>query len=276
MEYTVSSWGIEPPDFRTHLNYLSCVESLADSLSITLSQDFRSSLTESKKLQKKLTLIKLTKKAIEGELATVNANNEYAELCVSWISVKAYYLFFNLIQILSYLMEGQETSLSQTHNGNRKWLKDAISDGRLVFNNRIFNKIFNSGKIFTKTVRVGSNLKISNVEIVPRIISVLKKIVDYQIQQLVYDKKIKSFRTKDAKALKADYLENETVNLCEFFYWYRIKANYRDLEFLNHDISTSSYVEYYKKYYSLIMKFYVAFEDQINKLSAQRIGKAIL
>ena len=276
MDYIVSTGSFDPPDFRTHLNYLSCVELLSNSLSIELTQHFQNSINESKYLQKKITLVNLTKNAIDGELATINSNNEYAELCVSWISVKSYYLFFNLIQILSYLVDGNENCLKQRHNENRQWLKNVISNNNLVFSNQAFNKILSSSKISASKSQAGQNLKISNIEIVPRIIQILKKMVDYQLQQLAYDKKIKNFRTNEARKIKSDFLEKESVNLCEFFYWYRIKANYRDLEFLNHEIPTSSYVEYYSKYFNLTMNFYKAFSEQINKLSNIRLGKSLL
>jgi len=173
-------------------------------------------------------------------------------------------------------MDGNESCLKQTHNENRRWLKKAISESKLIFNSHVFNKILSSSKVTARKFHAGENLKISNVEIVPRIIQVLKKMVDYQIQQLVYDKKIKNFRTNESKKIKADFLEKESVSLCEFFYWYRIKANYRDLEFLNHEIPTSSYVEYYGKYYNLTMNFYNALKDQINVLSKIRFAKEIL
>lgn len=276
MEYTVSAGGIEPPDFRTHLNYLTCVELLSRSLSIDLGRIIQKQITESKLLNKKLTLVRLTKEAIDGELKTIKSNNEYAELCVSWISVKSYYLFFNLVQILSYLLDGNESCLKQTHNENRKWLKGAISKNEIIFDSEVFNKILSSSKVTTRKFRAGENLKIANVDIVPRIIQVLKKMVNYQIQQLVFEKKIKNFRSKESKKMRVDFLETETVCLCEFFYWYRIKANYRDLEFLNHEIPTSSYVEYYEKYYSLTMNFYNALRDKINFLSKIRLGKELL
>ncbi len=276
MEYIVSTGGVEPPDFRTHLNYLSCIESLSNSLILTLGNKYQNRMNESKFLNKKLTLVRLTKEAIDGELNTIKGNNEYAELCVSWISVKSYYLFFNLVQILSYLMDGNELCLKQTHNENRKWLKNAILKNEIIFDSGVFNKILSSSKVTARKFCAGENLKKSNVDIVPRIIQVLKKMVDYQIQQLVFEKKIKNFRSNESKRIKSDFLEKETVCLCEFFYWYRIKANYRDLEFLNHEIPASSYVEYYDKYYKLTMNFYSALIDKINYLSNIRFGKKLL
>ena len=66
------------------------------------------------------------------------------------------------------------------------------------------------------------------------------------------------------------------MNLCEFFYWYRIKANYRDLEFLNKDISGYKFSEFYRNYFELTLTFFNTFKNLINALAKIRLGKIIL
>lgn len=88
-----------PPDFITHLNYVSCLNALSQGISISCSLSIKNKIYESKLLKKKTNLIKLTLKSINGEYKAIRESPDFAELCVSWISVKAYYLIFNLLLI---------------------------------------------------------------------------------------------------------------------------------------------------------------------------------
>jgi len=62
----------------------------------------------------------------------------------------------------------------------------------------------------------------------------------------------------------------------EFFYWYRIKSNYRDLEFLDKDIDDGQFKDFYKNYFKLTISFYEALKKMINNLSKMRLSKEIL
>jgi hypothetical protein len=109
-----------------------------------------------------------------------------------------------------------------------------------------------------------------------RIVQILKKLVCYKLEELQRDEKIKNFRTKKAKEGKKKFLNENTVNIFEFFYWYRIKANYRDLEFLNKDIGSDKFKEFYKNYYELTLTYLNAFKQLINQLAMVRLGRSIL
>ncbi len=62
----------------------------------------------------------------------------------------------------------------------------------------------------------------------------------------------------EIERLKKEFLENNTVSIYEFFYWYRIKSNYRDLEFLDKDIDDRQFRDFYKNYFELTVSFYEA------------------
>ncbi len=94
-----------PPDFRTHANYVEFMKKLSSRVGIECARKISSRIPKSKKVDKKLGLIKLTLQSIDGEYKTIRKNPEFAELCVSWISVKTYYLLFNLCLIADYLLD---------------------------------------------------------------------------------------------------------------------------------------------------------------------------
>ena len=90
------------------------------------------------------------------------------------------------------------------------------------------------------------------------------------------EERIEDFKKKLSKQKRDKFFELESVLAYEFFYWYRIKANYRDLEFLNQEIGVSDFYSFYKNYYELTNSFYNAFVNLINKLAKERIGDILI
>ena len=214
-----------PPDFSTHLNYVSYMNTLSKNVNLSCNLSIKNRIKESKILKKKINLLKLTLNSIKGEYQTIQKNPDYAEVCVSWISVKSYYLIFNLMLILNYLIAGQEISFDSTHKELIRKFKECIKREEFSFNKRIFNTSFKCSKIMNFKIKQGANIKILNIDSAERLIQILKKIVKYKFEDFQRKEKIKNFRSKKNKQKKKEFLKNNTVNIWEFFYWYRIKAN---------------------------------------------------
>jgi len=266
-----------PPDFMTHFNYVDCLNTISTRLNTECKLDIKNKIEkESKFLKKKLTLIKLIKRNLDEEYKTIEQNSEFAEVCVPWVAVKAYYLIFNLLLILDYLVSSQESSFNSTHDELLKKFKTRLEQKEIVFNKKIFNTNFQCSKIVNLKVKSGANLKIVGVNLGERVLQILKKLISYKIENFQRKERIKNFRSKKDREKKNQFLENNTVNICEFFYWYRIKSNYRDLEFLDKDISEKQFSEFYKNYYDLTNKFYTDLRNPINDLSKKRLSKEIL
>lgn len=265
-----------PPDFLTHLNYVSCLNDVSKNISISTNLSLKSKLKENKALNKKITLIKLTLESIDGEMKTIVKNPEYAELCVSWISVKSYYLIYNMMLIVDFLISGNEFSLNSGHieimNRFKKYLERKI----LLFCFDIFNINHDCSAILKLNFVPGTNIKINNPNLQDRCSQILKKLLDYKLDNLKRSDHLKNFRSNHAKEIKERYIKSETINLLEFFYWYRIKANYRDLEFLNKDLTSDKFEDFYQNYFELTGNFYKALRDLINSLSMVRFNKEIL
>ena len=109
-----------------------------------------------------------------------------------------------------------------------------------------------------------------------RIKGILKKLCLYKFQSYCRERKIREFRTNKDKEKRKWFFDNNKISLFEFFYWYRIKTNYRDLSFLDQEIHSREIVQFYENYYLLTMNFYVALKDLINELSKKRLGEKIL
>lgn len=154
--------------------------------------------------------------------------------------------------------------------------KERIERGEISFNKDIFNNNFQCSKIINLRVKSGANIKIIGFDLTERAVQVLKKLVYYKLEDFQREERIKNFRSKKNRQKKKEFLENNTVNIYEFFYWYRIKANYRDLEFLNKDISSYKFSDFYRNYFELTFTFFSVLKKLINDLAKIRLGKTVL
>ena len=265
-----------PPDFTTHFNYVVCLNAVSNKLAAESKSNIKNKIKESKFIHKKLNLIKLIKKNLEEEAKIIEQNIAFAEVCVPWVAVKAYYLIFNLSLVLDFLISGQESSFRSSHEGLLEKFKGRISKGEIIFNNAIFNNNFQCSQIVDSKVKPGANLKILNVDLNERVMQILKKLIKYKLEDFQRKEKINNFRHKNNRQKRDIFLKNNTINLYEFFYWYRIKSNYRDLEFLDKDIKDTQFSDFYKNYFELTDKFYLVLKELINGTSKIRLNKEIL
>lgn len=265
-----------PPDFITHLNYVSCLNSLSKGLNLKSNFKSKNKIKESKNIKKKLNLIKLIKKNLEEEHRIILKNPDFSEISVPWIAVKAYYLLFNLFLIIRYLFSGDETSFNSPHYLILKDIKRYIREGKINFNKEIFNRIYGCLEIHSFKIIPGYNIRFIDVDEKRRFNQILKKLLLYKIEDLKRRRKIGDFRKRKNREILGEFMRTSDLNICEFFYWYRIKSNYRDLKFLDKDISSNQFSEFYKNYFELTFNFYKAFENLVNDLAERRLGKEIL
>jgi len=260
------------PDFSTHLNYVCCLNTISNGLKFQYNKNIREVINKSKYVQSKTTLVNITKRSLDSEYSTMQDNIEFAVVCVPWISVKAYYLIFTLYSLLFYLTDATEYYFTVSHKEFWKRLKDKLSNEELEFSVPDLNKCYDSATILSRKQSPGNNIRIRNVNNQNRCFQILKKLLIYKVEELQRQEKLKDFRSKKSKEIRDNYLAREKNNLCEFFYWYRIKANYRDMQFLDKKLSDEQFFSYYKNYYELTMNFYNAGVSLVNKLSQIRIG----
>ncbi len=221
-------------------------------------------------------LIRLTVESLRGEKTIIDTNDDFAELCVPWISVKSYYILFNQLLILEYLITANSGALFSGHKQMLHSFKRYLRNGDLEFNVPDFNVLHACQTIARLRLQSGANVRIGSANFRELHDFLLKKLVGYKLEDYKRENKIKNFRTKKARLQKADFLNKGDVALSEFFYWYRIKANYRDMEFVDTAIEDHQFADYYTNYYNITRTFYRCFKDLINDLSRIRFGQGIL
>jgi len=261
---TVGSSPVLHAEFTTHANYLSYISERSVDLCVqvstnpVLSQNSLPSLAVNK-----VKLARLTMNNIDSEMDQINKFMDYAQICSSWIPVKSYYLFFNLLMILEWLTDDNLAWLSGSHEEVNRQLKELIRNKLIVFSEPSFNTIIPAVRVATWKIPSGSNIVIGNPDPKIRQRQVLKKILDY--------KKDEYKRRNDLKRLvgiqKHNFFSRTDLNLWEFLYWYRIKANYRDMEFLDSGVNINDFFYYYLNYHTLSSNIFKALTSEINRLS---------
>ena len=265
-----------PPDFITHLNYISFLSDKSKNLEIKCSLTIGKQIERFPAISKKINLINLTWRGIEWEYKNIIDNPEYAVICVSWISVKSYYLLFNLCLIMKYLLTGDKAAFNSSHSEILNNVKGYIARGELVFNRDEFNRLYSCQEALKWKARSGSNIKIIGVDENERFMQIIKKLANYSLEEYKRANKIKNFKSKKNKELYIKYIGSKKISICEFLYWYRIKANYRDLEYLNKDINAEKFKQFYSAYYELTKNIFNAFSILINSLAKDRLGEVVI
>lgn len=263
---------INNQDFRTHANYVDYLSTLTADLKIRTNCGFQEKIKiPSKILDKKIKIVNLSAGALKKEQEIVSQIPEYASVASTWIAVKAYYLFFNLLLITKYLISCQAEAFNFTHMAIQKDLARMIEYKTISFNVNALNINHGVAQALAYRAPTGANLKRLMVDGNIRQSQILKKLANYKRDEFRRISKIKKLSGNKLKEFN-----KKKINFFEFFYLYRIKSNYRDLEFLSKEINEREFVDFYTNYFSLTLNFYQAFKDFINLLSKTRLDKELL
>lgn len=218
---------------------------------------------------KKVKLIRLTMDSMKSEYnIIIQQYPEYAAVCVSWIPVKSYYVIFNLITIFEYLLTGDKKLLTTSHSKILGLFKKLLETKNIAFNISNFNEIKSVAEIEKFQIPKFENLR-SGTQYREK--QILNKLADY-----LHDELKRKSKWKRLVKGEMEIFRKSKLGLFEFFYWYRIKVNYRDLEFISSKVSPSEFKQFYEDYYILTTNFYNAFKKCINNLSQIRTGINLL
>ena len=78
-----------------------------------------------------------------------------------------------------------------------------------------------------------------------------------------------AIRTRIDREKRAN-LDRNLINIFELFYWYRIRANYKDLDIIEENLMDSFYVNYVDSYYSFLNNYVNSLKGLINAQATQR------
>src|SRR3989338_9332486 len=128
--------------FRTHLNYIKCVEKLFSicSMSATKNGTFIKSNAEISRFKK---LYEVTLKSIRKDIELAQEDSDFAVIIAPWFPVKCYYALYYLETILINLVDGSMHGFGKGgHTGVRKRMYSLVSSGNVIFSQQELNTVY--------------------------------------------------------------------------------------------------------------------------------------
>jgi hypothetical protein len=252
--------------YDTHFNYISCLEILLRNASLKYSGTLRPAALP--KLNEKDNLIKLTKKSLSDEKKIVDIDPDYSYASTSWLPVKSYYLIFNTLLTLEYILKLQQNCYQISHKNCIDEFTRKLDSGEIVFSEPILNTVFNSSILNYKSTP-GSNLSPRTSQDVMYKMA-LRKIARYKEEEWKRREKI-NLKLKRDRTRHSVYLTSSfKVSIFDFAYYMRIRSNYRDFAFID-GINSTETSQYFKNYFAFTVRIIKILEDMKRGLLVMRI-----
>jgi hypothetical protein len=240
MSLTLSQWAKSSlsttSTFKTHLNYIKCVDSQFDDCEITINvrTDVR---LDNKKISKFESLARITLQGIGNEASLITQQMEYAQVVAPWIPVKCYYRLYYLESILLFLLSGEEAVFKQGgHTSVRRNLQINLKSNAISFGNAELNRVVSIGSATQYKGTAGANVRSGYHQSTDCVKAVRKKLSQYKEHNFKESKTAKNYwKTKKGHQEREEFVSKEAIALADYFYWMRIKANYKDIDFLDFD-----------------------------------------
>lgn len=172
-------------------------------------------------------------------------DSEYSYASTSWLPIKSYYLFFNQLLTIEYLIKVAASAFQATHSGCVQEFTRKLSVGDITFSVPELNQVFDQ-TIFSFTLPTGANLS----RYTPRASMfrlAMKKIARYKLEEWQRKCRHKA-RTLARRMAQEAFLRTFTVSIFEFPYYMRLRANYRDFAFID-AVDHTETAQYFQRYY---------------------------
>ncbi|MCK9578227.1 hypothetical protein M0R01_01880 [bacterium] len=239
--------------YKTHYNYIKCLSRLISGS--TLKSNLSLTKDSLKFLDQKRNLIDLTRKSLKDEYGIVCIDNEYSYASTSWLPVKTYYLLFNQLLTIEYIIKNDKNVFNTKHIDCVNIFTEKLKTKEIEFSDPILNQVFDKSILSYSSKTSGANLSHkTKPDVMYKLI--MKKIAEYKLkdwQRVVA--KTESFRSIKDKQKKLVFLNKLNLSIFDFLYCMRIRANYRDFAFID-GISPMETANYFKEYYNFSISFF--------------------
>lgn len=246
----------EQQAFDTHFNYISCLARLLDGATLK----FALSLTKAglPNVDEKSNLISLTKQSLNDESRIVGIDKDYSYASTSWLPIKVYYLIFNILLTIEYIVKIQKNIFSKGHHACIEEFTRKLKDKEIEFSVAELNTVYGQS-ILNYRNAAGANLSKKTCD-ADMYKMAMRKIANYKVDDWKKRNHINGHKRVD-KARLAHYLANDfSVSIFDFPYLMRIRSNYRDFAFIE-GVSTTDTARYFNEYMIFTARFVKALEQ---------------
>lgn len=239
MSLTIAQKDIVAKNYATHYNYAKCMIGMMHGLQINVPVD-KAAKIDLNEVRRFMTLARLTRRSIVGEVTSCHSEEDYAQIVAPWIAVKCYYRIYYLESVLIHLSSGTlEVFRSGGHRYVRKTIKGYCKSGHIKSNLKHAEVVVKASPALAHKITTGANLAANYYLSEDCVKSVRRKIAEYGLAHWKKHQTHKNYMSTAAKTDLAAYLARTELSLFDYFYQMRLKANYRDADFLNFDVITS-------------------------------------
>lgn len=233
MKFTPAMKAEYSKEYTTHLNYTHCMVGMMHGLKITVPVN-KSVDVDLNSIRRFNKLAKLTEKSIDGEIENSKTEPDYVQVVAPWFAVKCYYRIYYLESMLIHLSSGSMSVFKNSgHSYVRKTIQAYCKAGYFQSHLKHAETVESFHNALTHKITSGRNLAQDYYLSEECVKSIRRKLTDYSVEHWKKNSEFKNFRSKDAKAALNDYQSNRKLCLFDFFYQMRLKANYRDSDFLD-------------------------------------------
>lgn len=242
------------PALLTHANYVKRLKLLLEgsTLSVKFAQGQRNRI-EIRRFKK---LHEITVKSIEKDMELVYEDPVFSTIAAPWFPVKCYYALYYLESVLMHLIDGSVDGFGKGgHAGIRRKFARLVGLGTISFSDSRLSSVYNLSAIQAlPAIIAGQNTRANFWLTDDCTNSMTRKLMDYKIHD---QGKSWNLRTKKDRNEKKQYIIRESLLLTDFFYWYRIKANYRDLDYIDYEsgVTADEVLEYMKDYHAAFDRY---------------------
>lgn len=254
--------------FRTHLNYLKCVQKLLSDANFVVQKSGNPALNK-KELNKFKKLFDVTAKSIAKDMEFAREDPNFAIIIAPWFPVKCYYALYYLESMLLHRIDGTTIGFSKGgHKGVRKKVHSCINSN-IHFNQPNLDLVHGLGIIHNMpAIAPGSNATHNFWQSSNCVNALFKILLKYDLLDAQNGKKWDLRKPCDKKK-RSDFFSKNKIALIDFFYWYRIKANYRDVDFIDFEngVSIQEVTEYLNTYNEVYESYSTMLKSQITAIS---------
>lgn len=256
--------------FETHLNYVKRLAHLLASSQLTVNGAQRPQLRQADIVRFKR-LYTLTNKSIRKDMELAREDSGFAVIAAPWFPVKCYYALYYLESLLCHMHDGCAVGFSKGgHTGIRRKIAQNINQGLMVFSDTSLNTPNTlESVLLIPAIAPGRNTRTTFWSEDECTGCVLKKLTEYKIHDAKVSRKWNLLRPAH-RAEKAEFISREQIALLDFFYWYRIKANYKDFDYIDFEngITEQEVLDYLENYYRAYFSYKNLLIENINRLAA--------
>ncbi len=263
------------PEFRTHLNYVKYLNRVTRGMALEVAIDAKGRLNKAPELRKYSKLSQLTGGSIENDFKLSEKSYEFARIVAPWFPPKCYYRVYYLESILLYLINGNTIGFNAAggHRGVRENMNRHFKSGALKIQCEAnIPEVMSILECLNFSAEQNETILFNYWKSSKCASSIMKKIANYTLDDWARTKGYSDFRRTNRRIDRGHYLNKTDISLFDYFYRMRIKANYKDVDFLNLGYATDKDIYQYILYYYNFYKNYSNSLVGIINMLAHRIS----